>query len=185
MQSKKHVNVYFIVHVADQFCFHTTIVLHVLNGLPPPPPPLPSSLLPLPSFITHTIMNISRVLERIVAIVMIEAYVMSANRLLPTSQIAMCFVRHLILISPSNHFFSVMNETIELTIVSDDFTTCFSFCIAFSFRSLYDSLLLRFASNSNRYGSLEKSHRLVKIPLTANQIDVITTFNKNSTNLKL
>lgn len=132
--SRKKVNVYFIVHVADQFRFHTTIVLHVLNGLPPPPP-----LLPLPSFIARTIMNISRVLERIVAIVMIEAYVMSANRLLPTSQIALCacvcvatFVRHLILISPSNHFFSV-NETIAHNCVRRFYNMLFIlYCIRIS-----------------------------------------------------
>lgn len=35
------------------------------------------------------IINISRVLERIVAIAMIEAYVMTAIRLLPTLQIAL------------------------------------------------------------------------------------------------
>lgn len=151
MQSKKHVNVYFIVHAADQFRFHTTIVLHVLNELPPPPPP-PSSLLPLPSFITHTIMNISRVLERIVAIVMIEAYVMSANRLLPTSQIAMCFVRHLILISPSNHFFSVMNETIAHNCVRRFYNMLFIlYCIFISISLRFAFITVRFKFESIRF----------------------------------
>lgn len=130
-----------------------TIVLHVLNGSPFSMP-LPPSLLLLPSFIARIIIaiNVPWVLERIVAIVMIKTYIMSANRLLPTIQIAisvcLCscvclnvviFVRHLILISTATTatILHLCEWNNSWTIVSDilQYTFHFIYCILFYFES--------------------------------------------------